>query len=396
MERILFVADGRSPIALNWIGYFTRQGYPVHLISMFPCQPGLELASLDILPTVFASGFGGGGAVVPSGSSTNSRGNPVKAVVRKLATPEVRTMIRHQMMPHFLPGLASRLTELAQQYRPDVVHAMRIPYEGMLAALALQEMPDQKLIVSIWGNDFTLHAPSTRRMTALTRLAMQRADAIHSDCYRDVRLARAWGFDGVDHVLPGAGGVQTERFHPLPQPVTAPVIINPRGLRTYVRNDVFFKAVSQVREQIPDIRVLCPSMAGSPQAETWVRQYELEPVVELLPRVDREEMIALFQQSMVAVSPSEHDGTPNTLLEAMACGCFPVAGDIESIREWITPGVNGLLHPPTDSGALADSLLLALTSPKLRAAAQLQNQSIITERADYVTVMAQALGMYKW
>ena len=33
-----------------------------------------------------------------------------------------------------------------------------------------------------------------------------------------------------------------------------------------------------------------------------------------------------------------HDGTPNTLLEGMACGCLPVAGDLDSIREWLKPG----------------------------------------------------------
>ena len=200
--------------------------------------------------------------------------------------------------------------------------------------------------------------------------------------------------NGSDTVLPGAGGVQTDRFRPPVKPVIEPVIINPRGLRTYVRNDVFFQAVSQVRRQVPDVRVVCPSMAGSPQAEGLVRQYDLESIVELLPRVSRDEMVGLFRQSMVAVSPSEHDGTPNSLLEAMACGCFPVAGDIESIREWITPGVNGLLHPPDDADRLAEALLLALESPDLRAAALMRNQYIIAERADYATVMSQARGMY--
>jgi glycosyltransferase involved in cell wall biosynthesis len=36
----------------------------------------------------------------------------------------------------------------------------------------------------------------------------------------------------------------------------------------------------------------------------------------------------------------------------MACGCYPVVGDIESLREWITPGVNGSLIDPGDVKAL--------------------------------------------
>ena len=54
-------------------------------------------------------------------------------------------------------------------------------------------------------------------------------------------------------------------------------------------------------------------------------------------------MAGIFRRAQIVASPSIHDGTPNSLLEGIACGCFPIAGDLESIREWITPNENGLL-----------------------------------------------------
>jgi glycosyltransferase involved in cell wall biosynthesis len=81
-------------------------------------------------------------------------------------------------------------------------------------------------------------------------------------------------------------------------------------------------------------------------------------------------------------SISQHDGTPNTLLEAMACGCFPVAGDIESIREWITPGVNGLLVEPSSPQGAAEAILTALESPEMRKSAADLNGRLIRERAE--------------
>ena len=51
--RILFVADGRSPIALNWIGYFLEQGYEVHLASTFACPADVRLASFTVIPVAF-------------------------------------------------------------------------------------------------------------------------------------------------------------------------------------------------------------------------------------------------------------------------------------------------------------------------------------------------------
>jgi glycosyltransferase involved in cell wall biosynthesis len=105
-------------------------------------------------------------------------------------------------------------------------------------------------------------------------------------------------------------------------------------------------------------------------------------------------MAELFRRSQVAVSPSTHDGTPNTLLEAMACGCFPVAGDLESLREWITPGANGLLVAPGDPRALADAVLLALEQPALRQRAREHNRQLIAEKADYHQVMRKAESFY--
>ena len=205
-------------------------------------------------------------------------------------------------------------------------------------------------MISVWGNDFTLHAPSTPLMRRYTRLALQAASALHADCQRDVRLAQKWGFDPAKPavVLPGAGGVQPDLFYPPAAPVTDPVVINPRGIRFYVNNAAFFAAIPLVLKRQPQARFLCPTMAGEPQALRWLDELHIADNVELLPVQSRPQMAELFRRSRLAVSPSTHDGTPNTLLEAMACGCLPVAGDLESLREWITPGQNGLLVDPND------------------------------------------------
>jgi glycosyltransferase involved in cell wall biosynthesis len=86
---------------------------------------------------------------------------------------------------------------------------------------------------------------------------------------------------------------------------------------------------------------------------------------------------------------------PNSLLEAIASGCYPIAGDIESLREWITPGVNGLLYPPADPFTLAESLLLFLDNPDRRYEAARQNLSLIRERADVTNTRRKVTEFYK-
>ena len=396
--RLLFIADGRSPIALNWIRYFIDQGHEVHLASTYACSPVPGLASLTLVPVAF-SGLKKSGAEAPQSASVST--GPAGARrkdLTALGTVGLRTAVRQWLGPLTLKSSARQLDELIRRLQPALVHAMRIPYEGMIAALARPAAP---LLISIWGNDFTLHANSTPLMDRLTRQALQAAHALHADCRRDLRLAAEYGFpvERPSLVVPGNGGLRLEVFHPLPeaeeQAERSLQVINPRGLRAYVRNDTFFQAVTRVAAVYPDVRFLCPTMAGQPQAERWVAELGIAGQIELLPRQTQAQMAALFQACQVCVSPSEHDGTPNTLLEAMACGCFPVAGDIESLREWIIPGENGLLVDPGNPAALAQAILQALEQPELRRSARKRNLALVAERAEYHQVMAQVEAFYR-
>jgi glycosyltransferase involved in cell wall biosynthesis len=105
-------------------------------------------------------------------------------------------------------------------------------------------------------------------------------------------------------------------------------------------------------------------------------------------------MAEIFRRAQILVSPSLHDGTPNSLLEGMACGCFPIAGDLESIREWIRPGENGLLMDPNDPQSIADAVLFALQSTDLRQKAAGLNLDMINERAEYARNMVKVKEFY--
>jgi len=382
--RILFVADGRSPITHNWLRYFVERGDEVFLATTFACQPDLALRGLEMIPVAFSS------TRRPSTGSARPRGG-----LWGTSALGLRTRIRHWLGPLTISRAAGRLREMIARVKPDLVHAMRIPYEGMLAADAFSQ--DVPLLVSVWGNDFTLHAPASPGMRHYTRWTMKVADAVHADCLRDIRLARKWGFQAGRPTLvtPGNGGIRTDVFFPPDLPLAAPVVINPRGFRDYVRNDIFFQTIPLVLKDRPDARFLCSAMAGETQALAWISKLGIGQAVELLPARPHAQMAELFRSAQVLVSPSVHDGTPNSLLEGMACGCFPVAGDLESIREWITPGRNGLLVDAGDPAALAAAILRGLNEPALRKQAASENAAVIAERAEYTRSMARALEFYE-
>ena len=130
-------------------------------------------------------------------------------------------------------------------------------------------------------------------------------------------------------------------------------------------------------------------------AEKWLNRLKIKDSVRLLPNMPHKKMAELFRLAEITVSPSLHDGTPNSLLEAMACGCFPVAGDIESVREWIVDKENGLLCDPTNLHSLADAIARALEDRDLRDQAREPNIKMVAERAEYGKVMREAEKFYR-
>lgn len=376
--RILLLADGRSPITRRWIAMLKPLGFHVSLVSSYPCDPVPEVASLYILPLAFSQ-FGGSQA----GGKSATGLKKLIMHIRPLAQA-----VRHALGPWTLPLKVKKLQQIIETEQPDILHAMRIPYEGMLAGYTALKVP---LVISTWGNDFTLHAPSTPRMSALTRRALRNTTALLSDTRVDVERAIAWGFDPRRPalVVPGNGGINLPEMLEACKGVVRgePLrVLNPRGLRSYVRSDTFFRSIPLVLKELPGVQFGCTSMEDQPEALAWVNSLGLQANVRLLPLLSQEEVWREFAHAQVSVSASTHDGTPNTLLEAMALGCLPVCGDLPSIRAWITSGENGLLIDPADPQALADAVIRALRSPELQQEAAKKNLQLIREKADIASV----------
>jgi glycosyltransferase involved in cell wall biosynthesis len=393
--HILIVADGRSPTARSWIRNVQSLGYTVSLISTYPCDPPDGLKHFHILPIAF-SRFSAGSAPANPAPQKSRR----LSLLRRFSS--AFQFIRYRLGPLSLLSHVKAYRELVKDIQPDLVHGLRIPFEGMLASYTPKGIP---CLVATWGNDLTLHARGSWLMRLFTRRCLKRANGLTSDTRRDVRLAQSQGLEPAAPtlVVPGSGGLALEELES-----TSPFdanrygfskrgiwLVNPRGTRPgSVHQDVFFAALPQVIAQYPSCQVMCPSLAGNKQAQEWIDNFQIGENTHLLPRLSQPELWSLFKQTEIFVSPSSHDGTPNTLLEAMACGCFPVAGEIESLQEWIEDGVNGLLVDPRDPDLLAKAILKAVADQTLRQEAAALNKQIVASRASLSATLPEIQSFY--
>lgn len=390
--KITLIADGRSPITRSWIAGLSQIGHQIDLISSYPCEKPEGVKDLFILPLAFSqvSRKSGSGTTLSSTSSLIQKSRLQLLKLRSLIGPLSVDLVRRKYV------------ELLQTSRPDLVQALRIPFEGMLAAYTPVEIP---VVLNSWGNDFTLHAVSSPLMRAYTRKAVQRANGFSADCQRDIRLAQEWGLSPNIPTLfaPGNGGLDLHRitqireqnWNSMQNRTQTEVVINPRGIRpAYVRNDIFFQSLPSVLAHKPTAQVFCSAMAGQTEAEGYLQRYQLQGKVTLLENESQPELWTRYTWCNVLVSPAIHDGTPNSLLEGMAFGCLPVAGKIESIQEWITDGENGILVDPDDPKSVADGMIHGLSDHQLQQQAARLNWNLIQVRADRVKVMQQVGGFF--
>ena len=83
--------------------------------------------------------------------------------------------------------------------------------------------------------------------------------------------------------------------------------------------------------------------------------------LRVLGPVSQEELLSLYRGAAVYCQSSVVEGLPNSVCEAMLCGCVPVGTDVGGMSSAF--GGTGILVPPGDAARLADGILKGLSAP---------------------------------
>lgn len=144
-----------------------------------------------------------------------------------------------------------------------------------------------------------------------------------------------------------------------------------KGLREWIQAAAF------VKRENPDARFVLvgpidpsPSGIGMTEVEGWVRKGVIEYDGEL------EDVRPVLQNCTAYVLPSYREGTPRTVLEAMATGRAVITTDVPGCRETIfapgpadaagiKTGRNGMLVPARSVSSLAEAMMRFVRKPEL-------------------------------
>ena len=184
--------------------------------------------------------------------------------------------------------------------------------------------------------------------------------------------------------LPGNGGFDLQVLAKIKKKYQSRNIILIKGRQGGYVGKAFnvLKALNQLRKELGNYQIKIIMSSPDVKAVARFLNLENEPKFEIMPRLPYKELLSLFAQSRLAISASDVDGSPIFLLEAMAMGVFPIHSDMESVREWIKDGQNGLLFPVDDIESLSKSIKKALADNQLVSRAKVINWRIARQRMD--------------
>lgn len=109
--------------------------------------------------------------------------------------------------------------------------------------------------------------------------------------------------------------------------------------------------------------VTCAVAGRGPEKESLRRRVTdlgLESTVRVLGFVPQDELARWMNAADVFVLPSEAEGNPTVLFEALGCGTPYVGTDVGGVPEIVTSEAYGLLCEPGDPDVLADRILEGL------------------------------------
>lgn len=278
-------------------------------------------------------------------------------------------------------GTHAKFWKLLRQLRPTILHTYNLSAIEYAVTAAAAGVPVR--IHAEHGRDLSDPTGSNRKHNVLRKLV-----APFIDCFvpvsRDLRqwLGTVIGIPDARNLLIN-NGVDTTLFapgdsyadiagtqlsgHPSGQAPDRPFVIGTVGRVQDIKNHkglviTFERVCALLPEQANRLKLV---IAGDgPLMPALKAQVAASPVssrIELLGA--RADIAAVMQGFSVFCLPSFAEGTPITLLEAMACGLPVVASAVGGIPDVVDDGHTGVLVAPTDHDAMASALAAYVGDP---------------------------------
>jgi glycosyltransferase involved in cell wall biosynthesis len=237
------------------------------------------------------------------------------------------------------------LEKKIKKIKPDVVHSFVMYLATVPILQVMRNHPEIKWIYSSWGSDLYYYRNQPEHLNDMNRV-FPYLDFMFSDCHRDYLIACEHGFKGKFlGVFPGRGGFDLKKSDPFLEPFANRTLLLIKGYQgRHGRCIPVLEAILRLKTELSDYRIVV--FGADMEVAEFVKNSEMENCnnIVVLRKISELEVLKLMGESLIYIGNSLSDGMPNTLLEAIIMGAFPVQSNPGgATAELIEDGKNGLL-----------------------------------------------------
>lgn len=351
--KLCLLADGESIHVIRWVTHFASLGHEIHLITF----KNVSIKGINV-------------HFIDAGSINVGGGN-------------------WKVLLHY-----RNVKRIIKAIKPDLLHAMYATSYGIVGALT----GFHPYIITPLGTDILISPQQSFIYKILLQYALGKADYITSLA---PHMTDAMKKLGVPESKIGdmIFGIDTSVFNQRNRKLPADqfVITSMRSLEPIYNISHFIKAIALVKSQIPGLKVNIIGVGSlHDELKALARDLKINETINFLGKVSQNEIVEILNQSHICVSVSLSDGSSLSLLEAMACGAYPIATDILANHQWLKEGVNGSFVKINDVKGLADCMMDAYNNyDRLINKALQENHKIIEQRGAWKTNMQRMEQKYE-
>lgn len=266
--------------------------------------------------------------------------------------------------PPYALALASRMAEVAESRRLDLLHVHYAIPHSIAAFLAQQMITSRYLpfVTTLHGTDITL-VGADRSYFPITKFSMERSDGITT--ISEYMRRRTVDFFGIKKEIDVIHNfVNCGLYRPDEQAQGQGMrILHISNFRPVKRVFDCIHAFQRVRREVDAELVMAGDGPDRGPAEGLARELGVGEHVLFLGKQDH--MEKLIPKMRALHLPSETEAFGLAALEAMACGVPPVATRTGGVPDLITHGVDGFMEEVGDIEAQAGRLIQLLTDEAL-------------------------------
>ncbi|WP_152287207.1 glycosyltransferase [Flavicella marina] len=307
--------------------------------------------------------------------------------------------IYEKIQPFLEVTPAEKLIEIISEIKPDLVHSLEMQSESYPVLKARKNI-EFNWAYSCWGNDVFYYQDKKFHTKKIIK-ALGKIQYHFLECERDKKLITAINSHaeilGVN--FPGGGGYDLKKYNSYKHPLNDRNLIIIKGYHhKFGRALRVLDALEQHIDLIADMDIY----VYSAHEVVIARIKELNEKYGLTigyssryNQISHEELLEKFGAARIAIGNNISDGVPNTLLEAIILGAFPIQSNPGGASEdFIENGVNGLLiDNPEDVNEIARLIKRALESGELLESATEKNNEI-AKKLDYNLVKTNVQKAY--